>query len=518
VANSRGYYLRFPCPDCGATQKVLPAQVGTEIRCTECPAVIVVPTLSELTASDRAINHRAKKPGKRLPTRAPEAPKPTAPPREVNVIHGHLISFICPKCQTMMRAPEDELGHTIMCPTCYSPVVVGGEKHRKPIKPEPHVLVLEDAGDDDYRLSEEEASHAAPPVLAISNGDEDEYRLSEEEDRPPPSRLPPVLETAAEDEPDWGLESEWPRPKPHEPKAAPRRPGPAEPMTDLDLQPRHDRPSLEERLAEVAKANYTDTGPPHHPFLAGVFGFLFYSSSVKAWAGLSFGTILVYYLTTNAVASGLRGGGDLFYSLIFAMMAAAAGLLLVMFQAVAMLAIVQDTAAGNEEVEDWPDFIFVDWVGQAFYVLNAAAFSALPGFLAAAALGYSGPLRVGLTAISFAALFPVMVLSQLDGGSPFSLFTPGVLKGAIKSPLAWGAFYVVSLVVLAAAAGLGWLTLRLVSWSGIPAAVVLGILLATTLLLESRLIGRLAWYCEEEPVPVTSETEEEAESQSKPMD
>jgi hypothetical protein len=205
--------------------------------------------------------------------------------------------------------------------------------------------------------------------------------------------------------------------------------------------------------------------------------------------------------------------------LIFAMMAAAAGLLLVMFQAVAMLAIVQDTAAGNEEIEDWPDFIFVDWVGQAFYVLNAAAFSALPGFLAASALGFSGPLRWGLTAAAFALLFPVMLLSQLDGGSPFSLFTPGVLKGAIKSPLAWAAFYGVSLVVLGAAAGLGWLTLRLVSWSGIPAAAVLGILLSTTLLIESRLIGRLAWFCEEEePPPMTSETVEEAENAPKHLD
>jgi hypothetical protein len=410
----------------------------------------------------------------------------------------------------MMRSTAEELGHVIMCPHCYSPVTVGGELQKRAAAPEEVPLVLEDSGEDEYQLADEEfASQASQRSSATEEPveEEDEYRLSEAEARPPK----PVPAASHDDELDIDLDSfdEGDGEKPQR-----RERGVV--LQDHDpmdgawvIQERRDRLSLEDRLAEAARMRRFASEPPDHPFLSGVFNFLFYPSSWKRWLGLAAGTALVYFLVANAVDSGISGGAELFFSLIFAAMAAGAALLLVMFAAVAALAIVQDTAAGADEVEGWPDFNFVDWAGQAFYFINAVGVSVAPGFVLASAFESWGPQRWIAPAVTAALFFPIVVLSQLDGMSPFSILTPGVLKGALKSPLSWMAFYAVSLFTLAAATGLGWLTLRLLPWTEAPAAAALGVISTAALMIECRLIGRLAWFCEETKPPVEEETEGE---------
>jgi ribosomal protein S27E len=525
VANSRGFYLRFPCPECGAAQKVLPAQAGTEIRCVECPAVIIVPSLGDLQAADKAHNRSRKTVSavRRAPGAGAGSPtKPTPPPLELNIIRGHVVSFACPVCHTMMRSTAEELGHTIMCPHCYSPVVVGGEHHKRPPAPagEPP-LVLEDSGDDDYQLAAEEPAprsvaqrRPAPENFRgeefASPAEEDEYRLSETEERLPPPRPKPAPV-------DDDLELDWEADSRGAEEKSPRRQRDVV-LQDHDpmdgawvIQERRDRLSLEDRLAAEAAKRRISAEPPDHPFISGVFGFLTYPSSMIRWVALTLGTALVYYLVANAVASARTGGAELFFSLVFAALAGGAALLLIFFKAVAILAIVQDTAAGADEVEGWPDFNFVDWAGQAFYFLNAIAFSAAPGFVIASVLDAWGPVRWAAPLATAAVFFPVVLLSQLDGMSPFSIVTPGVLRGLVKSPLAWLAFYTVSLTVLAAAGGLGWLSLRVFRWDGAIAAMLLGSVATTALLLEARLVGRLAWFCEETEPKVEDEERESEE-------
>jgi hypothetical protein len=272
----------------------------------------------------------------------------------------------------------------------------------------------------------------------------------------------------------------------------------------------HVRLSLEDRRAAAARDRGLDAAPPDYPFLSGVFGFLLYRSTWPRWLGLALGTALVFFLIANAVAAARSGGAELFFSLVFTAMAASAALVLVVFEAVAVLAIVQDTAAGADEVEGWPDFNFVDWAGQAFYFINALGFSAAPGFLLASAMDEWGTIRWAAPAVTAALFYPIVLLSQLDGMSPFSILTPGVLKGALKSPLAWLAFYAVSLVTLGVAAVTTGLALRFLKWDGFPAAMVLGVVITTALLIESRLVGRLAWFCEETQPAVEEDQAEES--------
>lgn len=441
---------------------------------------------------------------------------PKAQPLELNIVRGRVISFACPVCQTVMRASEEELGHAIMCPSCYSPVTVGGEKYKRPIpapEPEPPGLVLEDSGDDEYRLAE--GGFAAPEPSNASafndNGDEDEYRVSDALERPVlPSPNRPLAQNNGDEE-SLELEFEGEAHDRKKPQTRQRAVAPADQELASEVwQPPGaiHRPSLEERLA-AAQSGDGEMELPDHPFTVGVAGFIFRRSVWKRWLGISLGTAVVYFFLANAVASGIGGGKELFYSLIFGVMGAASALLLVLFESVAVLAIVQDTSAGSDEIESWPDFNFVDWVGQAFYVLNAIAFSAAPGFILASSFPGWGPNRWWAPAITGALLFPVILLSQLDGWSPFSLLTPGVAKGAVKSPLSWLAFYGVSLIVLGIGAILGWATVRFVKdWHGPVAAAVWGVLATTMLMLESRLIGRLGWFCVQEAPPVETSDEE----------
>jgi hypothetical protein len=495
VANSRGYYLRFPCPECGATQKVIPAQVGTEIRCGECPAVIVVPQLDELTAADKAHSVQRKTVGavRKAPvaTRSAAA-KPAPPPLELNIVRGHVVSFACPTCHHMMRSTAEELGHVIMCPHCYSPVTVGGENRRAAPVEQP--LVLEDTGDDDeYRLAGEtpRPAPAIPARLHEDAAEEDEYRLSDEAPRPAPRPTPALVDGGRKTKP---APERAEAPKPRREPAAPPNPNPP---AAAAAAPAPKGLGLEERLEQAAK-NKSEAAPPDQPFISGVLGFLLYSSAWPRWLALTAGSALVYFLIAGAVSNARDGGAELFFSLLFAIMSGTAALILVFFAAVAFLAVVQDTAAGSDEIEGWPDFNFVDWAGQALYFLNAVAVSAVPGFvLATTILDGWGSLRWAAPAVSAALLYPIVLLSQLDGMSPFSILTPGVLKGPIQSPKAWIAFYAISLLVISAAAAVGWLTVKIVRWDGVAAAVVVGFAVTTALMIEHRLIGRLAWFCEE---------------------
>jgi hypothetical protein len=525
--------------------------------------VIVVPSVEEIEAMGKNPGG-VRKPASALS--APVAPeKPAAPQLDVQVARGRTISFACPVCHTPMKAAEEELGHTIMCPHCFSPVVAGGELQKKGASapPEPRSLVLEDSGDEDYQLADEvvqrpsvqpllstspPAESSAPraepkrdearnrdretrprdgvkknkrdhekkpdggnrhaekkrddarrataaPATSAPSFDDDEYALAAEEDRP---RVAPAVAPPAED--DTPLEEERPR--------RPRAAAPTSNAAPLDprLTPQN-RPSIEERLA-AAQAKRGPIRPPDHPFVEGVVSFLFQPSALGRWIGLIVGTAIVYFFAASSIRLGMAGGTNLFLSLLFGVMAAAAGLLLVMFEAVVALSVVQDTAAGEDEIANWPDYVFIDWVGQAFYLLNAIAFAAAPGFIVASFLDTWGPWRWALPVATGVVLFPIILLSQLDGGSPFSLLTGTMLQSLARLD-AWAPFYAMEAVVLGIAGAGAWLAYAVLGGRTALEAIVVGVLATTALLVLSRLIGRLAWCLEEEEVVIDRRDQEE---------
>lgn len=488
--------------------------------------MFVLPSLADMAAGKKPTRGKPSRSNDNGKSEKPRTDSKTPPAANLNVVRSKVISFACPVCQTMMRASEEELGHVIMCPQCFSPVTVGGEKHKKPAPAaEPRSLVLEDTGDDEYQLADDEferpkATFPTAEPLAPSDASslnrlsDDEYRLTHAEERPRVSDA--FAAPSAKRRSSTGASPKSSKRPPRSERTESRSASEIEdPWSVPEPKP---RPSLEERLAAALPDWNTPRELPDHPFVTGIFGFLLYASTRIRWLGLAAGLAIVYFLAANAIARGIEGGPALFQSLIFGVMAGAGLLVVGMLGSVTSLAIVNDTAAGNEEVLSWPDYVFLDWAGQAFYVFNAVAFAALPGFLVASFIDASGPERWAITAacagLSGVLLFPVILLSQLDGSSPFSVLTAGVLKSIPAAFSAWIACYAMIALVVGVAVVGSAAAVWIFGPESIVAALVIGILGSAALLLSSRLIGRLAWYVEEEEVVIETSSTTESEDGS----
>ena len=108
------------------------------------------------------------------------------------------------------------------------------------------------------------------------------------------------------------------------------------------------------------------------------------------------------------------------------------------------LAILCDTAAGSDHVYEWPDpWMYLDWLGDVFFIVNSAAFI-LAAVAGVAWLLVSGGCSISATAWGGAAatlaLFPFVLLSMLEQGSRVVPFSPLVFRSLGRHWQAWTAF------------------------------------------------------------------------------
>ncbi|MBN1911060.1 MAG: hypothetical protein JW818_15040 [Pirellulales bacterium] len=223
--------------------------------------------------------------------------------------------------------------------------------------------------------------------------------------------------------------------------------------------------------------------------------------------------------------------------LLIACAAAFLGLLWTVTASAYGLAVLQDSAAGNKKIENWPDAVWLDWASDAFHLFVVL----LIPIGIAHGLGYllddPGWLRFVLCCH---LLFPVVLLSTLDAQSPFMPLTTAVLWSMIRCWWTWIVFYVESGLLGAAAFGLFWGTWKvaeaLEGLVGLISVVIMaslatGMILVATEFLYFRLLGRLAWVCDEtvrrdlkeaeqaeQEAAEASEAEEEPEVRSTPVD
>ena len=240
---------------------------------------------------------------------------------------------------------------------------------------------------------------------------------------------------------------------------------------------------------------------PRLPMLAGVFTFPWQRGERARWLWLSIALVAVAvplgyaigaFVHARGAGIGKNTGNPWMMNSIFA----ASGIMVAMaWAAVAFsygVAIVRDTAEGSRRVESWPDGLFLDWIGDCLYVINALVLSALPGLgvlLLAGPLGPAGALAVPL---SMLALFPVLLLSMFEADSPLVPVSPAVWRSMLDVRWAWGAFYAETAALCLAVGwflresmlALQWLTL-------VPDAF----LLVAAMMIYLRLLGRLGHCC-----------------------
>lgn len=492
---ARQSYIGLTCSVCGTRIQATEDQLGQQIACPDCDTPVIVsrpvPTEVEKTRPPDPIE---------LYPLAEEVDESSGGARAADLAY---VRIACPVCSTLLYATEDQVGRQIVCPDCRVPTVV-----RRPAEP---------------------AAKGHPPGMTA--GVDEEYAVREGVDQPPPDSAAyrsyiavvcPLCHTwlhATEDQvgqelvcPDCDRPMIVPPPPP--PKHKP------DPMEDAGegytvaeaaevsecaalIAPRRWRFPL-----GIGRSDDCDFGrsgaarsppePPRRPFLSGVFDFPLHLGVCQRWVTLSIGAAMLMLPGVSIVLFMANADPSLSTihmwvgGLVLAIVACRIALIWISVASGCCLAVLCDTAVGNDRIESWPESVFLDWNTDCFYLINSLLLSAVTGLGIAWGLQCAGVESPVIVPLSLLVLFPVALLSMLEANSPIKPLSRLVWRSMSAAWWAWARFYVGSTILVVAA---GWPTLGLLIWSPLLGTIVAAPLLVATLLIYFRLLGRLALCC-----------------------
>jgi len=481
------------CPRCHTRSYAPEDQIGREIVCPDCGSKVVVTRRPKTPIKERAPASEEE-----VYALLDEFYQPSESLPAADQVH---IPVYCPVCNTLLHGTLDQVGKSLLCPDCYTPVVVPPPKEPAEKKP-----MFAHPVDDEYALQKEVDQPAAEP------------RIKEQQLIPLVCKLCQTRMYADVDQvgqlvtcPDCGTPVVVPRPQAPPPK--PRVEGTL--IGEYGVGKTVERPQYTARPdVRLARIEPGDTraveeakpsgivrvrpAPPQWPFLSGIFGFLWYPGTwprlVGLMAALPIFLIPVVFALSLVVTPNLGMVSAIPW--FGAMVLFAAGALLSIGWAFVafpiFLAVVRDTAEGDDEIEDWPEQPFTDWVGEFFQVFNSLSVSVLCG-VAAYQLMYSFGLSAPLVLpLSVFLVFPISLLSMMEGDSAFKALSLSVVGSLFSKWWAWGLFYLETAILVAAFLVLAAWTLLLVGPWGL---LLVGTLWVPVLMLYFRLLGRLAWCC-----------------------
>lgn len=582
VAKPSDAYLRFGCPRCMARLRARPSQAGTKQRCPQCQHQFVVPTAEQAARLARRpeeyrvfegdyeayynavvagqtaavgecsachtriygpedqIGQEAECPdcgtkvvlAARLesPRKTPSAieaeayalldqfrePPESVPADSVNIpVH-------CPVCNTLLHGTPEEVGKHLLCPDCYTPVLIPPLDETAGKKPKVAHPV-----EDEYSLQQEPAPAPSPSEPAKPQAEA-------------PRLIPVVCNLcqtrmhATEDRvgelvtcPDCGTPAVVPRPetlpKPSREGTAVGEYGMGAPVERLEYTPPVNlrlvriEPGDTKALEEAQRTGIVHgrPAPPRWPFWTGVFTFLGYQGTWPWIVGLTLGLLFVLPVMLFGLAlMGLPNMGAAvavpwMAAMIFVATSTTLFLLWCIVACAPLLPVIQDTAEGADQIASWPEAVFTDWAFDFLYFVNAFVVSVLPGVVAYQFLSEADP-RVGLAIpASVFFLFPVALLSMLDAGSPFVPVSGPVWGSVFSTCWAWAIFYLeTGVILLAFLAFFGAVLYLLGPWGSLLIAPVA----VAVMFVYCRLLGRVAWCCAREAEDEEDEGEEDDKS------
>jgi len=234
-----------------------------------------------------------------------------------------------------------------------------------------------------------------------------------------------------------------------------------------------------------------DVAPPASLYFSGTLTFPWEREIVAKWVFLSLGTTFFALLTALLVSLIPGGGGPSGLVMgFFALPLIWIGIWTVSYAASVCMAIITDTANGNQKIVNWADQNWRDWIMTMAYVQYLIAVAALAGYVTARLLDLAGTPDRWPAFLVAIVTFPYVLLSALETGGGINFISPNVTLSLVRKPLPWLGYYLVSGVLTAAVAGALWGLLQV---SPLLAGGLGGMLIAAWLLIQSRLTGRLAW-------------------------
>ncbi|MEZ6100575.1 MAG: hypothetical protein R3E01_16525 [Pirellulaceae bacterium] len=242
---------------------------------------------------------------------------------------------------------------------------------------------------------------------------------------------------------------------------------------------------VDEQAAKLPKG-------PKRPFRESIIGFGFYGATLALWLAFTCGLSLEHVLISVI--------NDLTDSLSFASIIAIFVSAIASFVAIAMiiiisnylLAIVIQTSAGYDRMESGPEsFGMVEWIWNSFFVVNALAFSCLPGGLIAAPVGGILPIFIWtIPLVSAMFLLPLVLSSMLHENSRIQPYSAGIFATLRTHSSAWFAAYSWLIPLWLFIVGGQWITLLA---APVPVKIAAVGISTFCLLIYARVVGRLIW-------------------------
>jgi hypothetical protein len=160
--------------------------------------------------------------------------------------------------------------------------------------------------------------------------------------------------------------------------------------------------------------------------------------------------------------------------------------------------IIEDTAAGNEEV-DWPDNVWYEYLSKVAFLGwlfgCCAAVATVFWALAAIVLPTERVVWWALTLTSAFMLFPIPLYSAMIAGSPWILIHPVLLLRLFQKPFATLALYIHTWLLVIPCVVLGLFLVVSLNWWLAP---IVGVIWATCLLCYARALGRVGYFLAED--------------------
>ena len=521
-------FVYFGCPRCTAPLKAPAAKAGQCRRCPVCQYAVNVPHASpDSNREEYAFDDN-------LSAAVDAEPE---------------IAFTCPICHTRMTAPQEQLGQQIACPDCRTPVTVPEKSvvHRRK-----ELLPLEDyalcrtsirprrpvSSRSTFPFSADDVARSckcrrtvwaakSPARIAVSPRSPKRRGCAASGKRPPrarptrctrkpghrrPTRFP-IRSTSASSAaaalrlhalraemgqeivcPECGrsVTVPWRERKQKQPMPAlpaqSKDPYKIQPAVAAQQQPEEDpdRPPAwfgERYKRMLAKDSdfLTERPPPRWPLVSGVFTFPWQAGSLKKWVMLSVGVMPIAMLALSGF-------------LVFQCLAIGFGLYWAAVLFANLLTILTDTAAGADDVACWPGALeFTEWAGGAMLLFTSLWLTMTIGgglnwLLWRAGLP-GGYVLVGVVGL----LFPIVLLSMLEGNSPLVPLSKVIYRGLLDHRRAWIAFYLETILLGGATAGLA--IADMLTGNFLWAIPLLALTIVASSMIYFRLLGRLAWCC-----------------------
>ena len=452
-------YVTVLCPLCHTRMYATEDEIGQKMTCPDCGTNTTVARVVEFTSQEEEMQPVEFDGSTEYGVHDGDY-RPPADYREANRAQ---IPVVCPLCHTRMHAEESQIGLTVVCPDCQTETLVPAAPDRQP-EPEPQDVGEYDVGKPSEVFYPKYAQMLDKPL------DEPETPCGEEARRPSPPRTKP-------------------KPRESRPARTAKAPKPPAGRADGDKA----GPSEGKAIRLSGKS----------PTFGSMFTFLAYPTVWPHWLMLGMAATVVAFVPLFAVdlAGGPGGTVTSRFTLIAIEVAQAVAMLLgVLWAGMALpacLIILEETAAGTDAIEEWPDF------GSLFCLANIQAVSSLAYSAVIGHLIGQFPRTIGAPSwlgipVGVFFLFPIILLSLLERSSLVNLFSPKIAGSLVLNWWAWLLFYVQSILLLAALLLVVMPCSRVLgSW----AALIVGPWFTAIWMMYFRLMGRLAWHVSGERVP-----------------